>query len=227
MARRNRAHKAGLMGALAGLLDGLNRNWQTAKAQEAERLKEERLAAIRAQERSEDKTFQLSLLGKQHQNSLTAAEAAGKIARTNAEYGHELTAEERKAEQEHRAAILRATQSSAADSRAAQDRAYELNLRQYEATDAANRWRMSEDARTVRLADEQIGFALDKSGKPFAQMSRAQATAEGHAWAAPPERYTPPVQYGVGSGTGLFGEQLPVGNTVADPYFNAIQQPKP
>lgn len=50
--------KRALMGFAAGALGATQRYFETQRAQEAERLKEERLAAIRASERAEDRAFQ-------------------------------------------------------------------------------------------------------------------------------------------------------------------------
>lgn len=50
--------KRALMGGALGALQGAQQFFQTQRAQEAERLKEERLAAIRASERAEDRAFQ-------------------------------------------------------------------------------------------------------------------------------------------------------------------------
>lgn len=48
------------MGFAAGALGATQRYFETQRAQEAERLKEERLAAIRASERAEDRAFQIA-----------------------------------------------------------------------------------------------------------------------------------------------------------------------
>jgi hypothetical protein len=55
-----RVGKAALLGFAAGALQGVGQFLQTRAAQEAERLREERLAAIRAEERSQDRAFQES-----------------------------------------------------------------------------------------------------------------------------------------------------------------------
>ncbi len=54
----SRTRKHALMGFALGALQGAQQAWQTQRAQEAERLREERQAALRAQQRGEDRAFQ-------------------------------------------------------------------------------------------------------------------------------------------------------------------------
>lgn len=58
----SRSTKRALMGFALGALKGASDFYQTQRAQEAERLKEERLAAVRARERGEDRAFQRETL---------------------------------------------------------------------------------------------------------------------------------------------------------------------
>lgn len=220
--RSNRAHKAGLMGALAGFLDGLNRNWQTAKAQEAQALKEQRLAEIRAQERSEDREFQLGLMDKQHENQLESAEVGGAISRDNAEFTHELTADERAAAQRDRQEQLRLQAAGVGN----QGRQIELAQQQFEATDTQNRWTQSEDAEKRRREGEARGFILNQDGTIGPASTQDEAAAAGKAFISAKDFYskqagTQPYSF---FGQQPAGTQPRVANPQVDPYFQGFPQ---
>lgn len=62
------------MGFAAGALGATQRYFETQRAQEAERLKEERLAAIRASERAEDRAFQRETFELQSEREMSREE---------------------------------------------------------------------------------------------------------------------------------------------------------
>lgn len=66
--------KRALMGFAAGALQATGRYFETQRAQEAERLKEERLAAIRASERAEDRAFQRETFNLQSEREMSREE---------------------------------------------------------------------------------------------------------------------------------------------------------
>lgn len=75
------------MGFAAGALGATQRYFETQRAQEAERLKEERLAAIRASERAEDRAFQTAETDRQiaAQESRDERTIAAQVARDERE----------------------------------------------------------------------------------------------------------------------------------------------
>ena len=99
--------KRALMGGALGALQGVQSFYQTQRAQEAERLKEERLAAIRAQERGEDRAFQRETFDLQAERELSREDRLTDRQMRAEERAEERAARDRAAQFENQRQLMR------------------------------------------------------------------------------------------------------------------------